>query len=169
MSWLSSLQQSPQVSKALDAFNALSRRDQMAVKLLAGFLIPVLIIFVLMLPASAFVSEARGNYKAALEDYEWMLANRAAVPRAAAESAREPGQSLFGVANATSKGFQISFKRYEPVDDNALSLWIEGVSFNNLVLWLERLEKRYGITVREIAVERQDIEGQVNARLVLQG
>ena len=63
----------------------------------------------------------------------------------------------------------MSFKRYQPVGDSGLSLWLENSAFNQLVLWLERLEKRHGIRVDEISVERAAQDGVVNVRLVLQG
>lgn len=169
MKWNEALGESAFAVKSIAAYEGLNEREQIAVKALAAFLLPVFIIFGVILPASQYFNESKEYYMSVLEDVEWIQANRAAVPTSANTSEREPGQSLFGIANSTSKGFQVTFKRYEPVGENALSLWLEGVNFNNLVRWLERLDKRYGVKVKEIAVERQSIEGSVNVRLVLQG
>ncbi len=166
---LDSLMESPLVARAVEAYNSLAPRDQTAVKILGGFLGPVVLVFGLLLPLTDYFYSGVDRYRDALSDHRWMEANRGRVAATSRSDDREPGQSLFGVANATAKGFQVNFKRYEPVDNNALSLWIENVDFNNLVLWLERLDKRHGVSVREIAVERQPAEGRVNARLVLQG
>lgn len=163
------LQRHPAATRLFDAFGRLSARDQMALKILIVFLLPVVILFGLVMPATEFMNNNLEFYQQAKEDYQWIALNKDAVGTSHRSIDREPGQSLFGLANATSKGFQIGFKRYEPAGDNALNLWIESASFNNLVLWLERIEKRHGVTVREIAVERLDDEGLVNVRLVLQG
>lgn len=161
------LQSTPAIRLA-EYYANLAPRDRLALKILAWFLGPVIVVFAVLLPATSYMDDALQHYRQALRDNRWMEVNRDAVGRGQAAN-REPGQSLFGLANATSKGFQISFKRYEPVGDNALSLWMENVSFNNLVLWLERLDKRYGVSVKDISVERLDTEGLVNVRLVLQG
>lgn len=163
------LQQSSWIAKIVTYFDQLSDRDQLAVKILVGFLLPVVLTFAVLMPATDFMSGGIGRYQAALEDFRWIEANRNAVSSGSASNQQEAGQSLFGVANATSKGYRISFKRYEPMGDNTLSLWIEGVSFNNVILWLERLDKRHGVSVREISVARQDEPGRVNVRLVIQG
>ena len=169
MTIFESIMQSPLVAKAGDYYNGLAPREQLALKIMAAFLGPVILVFALLLPSADYMYSALERYQGALENQRWIEANRDAFAGGSSTATREPGQSLFGIANSTSKGFRISFKRYEPAGANALNLWIDNVSFNNLVLWLERLDKRYGVSVREIAVERLQTEGQVNVRLVLQG
>lgn len=166
--WLDAASQSNGALRASQYFASLAPRERMALKILAAFLGPVVLIFAIMLPAWGFMQTSLNDYQQALEDNRWIDANKQSALQFSS-TGRTPGQSLFGLANTTSKGFQIGFKRYEPVGENALSLWMEGVSFNNLILWLERLEKRHGVRVKEISVERLDIEGLVNVRLVLQG
>lgn len=166
---METLQRQPAVAKLLDTYANLAPRDQLALRVLGGFLLPVILLFGVIMPATDFMNTRLDIYRQAKDDYQWIDVNKAAVSSVSRAGPREPGQSLFGLANATSKGFQIGFKRYEPAGENALNLWMESISFNNLVLWLERLEKRHGVVVREIAVERLDDEGLVNVRLVLQG
>lgn len=161
-------QQSPLGMRISEAYANLAPGDRLALKVLGGFVGPVLIIFGLVMPAYDYLQNSLEDYRSALDDYRWIEANRSSLSLVSGGE-RAPGQSLFGLANTTSKGFQINFKRYEPVGDNALSLWMENVSFNNLILWLERLDKRHGVSVREISVERLGVEGSVNVRLVLQG
>lgn len=162
------LLQMPWSVRAVSVYGGLPARDKLALKVLLGFLGPVLLVFGLIMPAYSYMQAGLDNYEQALEDFRWIEANKASFSALSANE-REPGQSLFGLANATSKGFQINFKRYEPVGENALSLWMENISFNSLILWLERLDKRHGVSVKEIAVERLGSEGLVNVRLVLQG
>lgn len=163
-----SLMQAPLAMRASAYYQSLAPRDRQALKVLAGFLLPILIVFGVMVPAYGFMHDNLSHYQRALDDLRWIEANKGAVVHLA-EGERQPGQSLFGLANSTSKGFQIGFKRYEPIGDNGLNLWMENVSFNSLILWLERLDKRHGVSVREISVERLPAEGLVNVRLVLQG
>ncbi len=167
---LTQWQELPGFIHAIQLYEQLESRDQFAAKILALFLGIIIVIFGLIMPASNYHSEAVDNYQTQLEDYQWMQANQqVAVNSRGQAGGLEAGQSLLGVANSSSRGFQISFKRYEPVGENGLSLWIEDAVFNNLILWLERLDKRYKISVQEISVERLEENGKVNVRLVLQG
>jgi general secretion pathway protein M len=148
----------------------MSGRDQLALKILAGFALLMIIIFGLIMPVNEFNDKAQTRYIDQLETLNWMQANQSLVKTSvAASKLRDPGQSLLGISNKTAKSYGLAFKRYQPVDDNGLNLWLENVSFNNLILWLERLNKKYGITVKEISVDREDQKGQVNVRLFLQG
>lgn len=153
-----------------ERYQAMARREQLAVVILAGFFAVIIVLYVVVFPATDYHDKAQKNYKSALDTYTWMEANKGLVRQNADKlAARDPDQSLLGIANQTSKSFQLSFKRYQPVGENGLSLWLDNVSFNNTILWLERLDKRYNISVKEIAVDRQEEIGVVNVRLVLQG
>ena len=151
-------------------YQTLSTGDQLALKVLSAFALIMLIVFALIIPASGYQSSAENNYKTRAETLAWMQANKGAINNLSQLAVqRDPGQSLLGIANTTSKNFGLSFKRYQPEGDNGLSLWLNAASFNNIVLWLERLDKRYGISVKEISVDREELEGTVDVRLVLQG
>ena len=158
------------VQKIVERYQSMSPREQLAVATLAGFFVIIFLLYVMILPATDYHNKAQQNYKSALDTYTWIEANKALVSQNADKlAARDPDQSLLGIANQTSKSYQLSFKRYQPVGENGLSLWLDNVSFNNTILWLERLDKRYNISVKEIAVDRQEEIGVVNVRLVLQG
>lgn len=167
---LASVKSSALYQQLEQRFAAFSPRDQLAIKGLALFFGVIFVIYGLLLPANQYQQDAQQHYRSSLESYHWMQANKGAFAAASQQRAkRDPGQSLLGIANSTSKSYQLSFKRYQPVGDSGLSLWLENVSFNNLIMWLERLDKKYGISVNEITVERQQEKGLVNIRLVLQG
>ena len=167
---LDKLQESSLYQKFKPWYDSLGSRDQRFLKIGAAVLCVVVLIFGLLFPAIDYRASAEQHYQESLDTLSWMQANRGAVQRTAvANSLRDPGQSLLGIANQTAKGYNISFKRYQPVDDNGLNLWMDNVSFNNVVLWLERLDKRYGIVVKEVAVDRQEQKGVVNIRLMLEG
>ena len=164
------LKNSELVARTETWYVGLAPRDQLLVKLLAAFMLVVVLLFGMILPAGDFQRKAQANYLRSMENLQWMIQHKSlAASSLQQRTERDPGQSLLGIANSSSKGFQLSFKRYEPVGDNGLSLWMENIAFNNMIRWLERLDKRYGITVQDISVERQQAKGFVNVRLVLQG
>ncbi len=76
-------------------------------------------------------------------------------------------QSLLAVSSSTAGEIKIQFKRFQPESDQVLKLWIENVSFNNLLIWLHRIDHMNGISVDEISIEQRKEEGFVDARLTL--
>lgn len=160
----------PALQPWLERYEKMAKRDQLALKVLACFALVMIVIFGLIVPAIEFNDKSQARYADQLETLSWMQANQSAIETSsAATSQRDPGQSLLGISNKTAKSYSLAFKRYQPVDENGLNLWLENVSFNNLILWLERLNKKHGITVKEISVDRQNQQGRVNVRLFLQG
>ncbi len=151
-------------------YENLEDRDRLAIKLLLVFVCSVIMIVGMILPASNYKASSEVRYRNSLEALVWMQENTALVGNVSQQgSSRDPNQSLLGIANKTSKGFSLSFKRYQPVGDFGLSLWLDDVPFNHVMLWLERLDKRHGISVDEISIDRDEQDGLVNVRLVLQG
>ncbi|HEX4896389.1 MAG TPA: type II secretion system protein M [Solimonas sp.] len=57
--------------------------------------------------------------------------------------------------------------RVQPEGDREVRVWIDDVSFDNLLRWLQELETRYGIVARSAELERGQAPGTVNARLSL--
>ncbi|WP_101759482.1 type II secretion system protein GspM [Oceanicoccus sp. KOV_DT_Chl] len=164
------LQQLPLYQQLNSKYQGLASRDQLALKLLSAFAFILLLVYGLLLPASEYRTNAEQHYLSSVDTLAWMQANKQLVSATSQRAAsRDPGQSLLGIANTTSKNFNLSFKRYQPEGDNGLSLWLNNVAFNDVVLWLERLDQRYGISVKEISVDREEAKGTVNVRLVLQG
>ncbi|MFT7130226.1 MAG: general secretion pathway protein M [Gammaproteobacteria bacterium] len=142
----------------------------MTVSILLAVTLTIIMIFGLISPAYDYKESSQNLYRSKLDSYEFMKKNGALAKLADSKKIRQDSdQSLLGLANTTSKEFSIDFKRYEPVGESGLGLWFEDVAFNNVVLWLDKLEKTYNIHVTEIVIDRQDSDGVVNVRLELQG
>lgn len=80
------------------------------------------------------------------------------------------GRSLLALADVTAReaGLAGWLRRVEPAGSGSVRVSFEGVAFDPLVSWLEDLVRRYGITVHELAVDRAEGLGRVDARLTLQ-
>jgi general secretion pathway protein M len=160
----------PIIAAAIERYSSLTDRDQFAINMLSLFALALFVFFLIVQPSKQYSQSSQAHYQSSQQSFAWMQANQAQVANLSSQlNQRAPGQSLLGIANESSKSYQLSFKRYQPVADNGLSLWLEAVRFNDLVLWIERLDKDYGIIVKEIAIDREQQLGLVNVRLVLQG
>lgn len=84
--------------------------------------------------------------------------------------ARQPVSSLLGVINSTAKPVLkgAELKRVEEDRSAGVRVWIDQAAFDDLVIWLGDLKKRYGIDASSVSVERIGKPGRVNVRLILQ-
>ena len=90
---------------------------------------------------------------------------------ASGPSGKAKGQSLLGTIDRTAKQGKLgkAVKRVQPDGKTKARVWLENASFNDMVKWLEGLQRKQGIRIVTTVIEKQDEAGLVNARLVLQG
>ncbi len=143
-------------------------REQAALKALGVFVSLVLVLLLVILPLHRYNSRALADYHAQNETLQWMQDNRSAI-NGSTPKQRDPGASLLTLANDSAHELGLSFKRYEPNANQGLNLWLEQVPFNQVVKWLEVLEREYGIVAVEFTASRRDEAGIVDVRVVLQG
>lgn len=167
LSW-NSLQTLPVVQRLLARYRALRDRDQWALKVLAVFVLCVLVYVVLLKPAHDYAEGARAAAVRQQATLSWMQANATVFSSGKRSSVqRQEGQTLLGTASELAKFWEIGFKRFEPVDETSMRVWLEGVSFENLIQWIAGLHSNHNITVREIQLDQQS-GGVLSASLTLQ-
>ncbi len=154
--------------RAWARYEVATPREQLVVKVLGGFFALLLIFAVIVAPLHRYHSEARADYRQQNETLAWMQANRALVGTVSAVKERPAGESLLSVANQGARAAGLSFKRSEPAGDRGLNVWLEKVSFNQVVAWLGQMERDYGVVASELSASRRDEPGLVDVRLTLQ-
>ena len=158
-----------QVQQLQTRYYSLPQRDRMMLNILAVFFAIVVLIYGVVIPASEYSAEADKVYQKNLADLQWL---KSKVPEIrASKSGRQTksaaGKSMLSIAASTSKKQKIVFKRTEPEGENGLRIWLENVSFNDTILWLDTLNSQYGFGVKQVNIDRQDIPGTANMKLVL--
>ena len=78
------------------------------------------------------------------------------------------GRSLLSVVDqsARSGGLGPAIKRIEPEGSKSVKVWLEGVAFDPMILWLGEITRTYQIETSIITIDPQG-GGRVNARLTL--
>lgn len=71
--------------------------------------------------------------------------------------------SLSSVVNKTAGRNQIDIARMQPQGDD-LQVWIDEVSFNQLLAWLEQLSSRENVSVKAIDIVNAEQPGVVKVR-----
>ncbi|MEK7322873.1 MAG: type II secretion system protein M [Pseudomonadota bacterium] len=81
----------------------------------------------------------------------------------------EGSPSLLSVADETVRAAQLgpAVRRIEPEGDSVVRVVLEQAAFDDVMLWLGGLQRTHGVSVVDLAVDRQSEPGRVNARLTL--
>ena len=155
-----------------DWFAGLERRERMLVAG-GGVVLLVLLLYTMIWEPIA------GSYRA-LQDgvaeqkqtLVWMqqaAAELQLLQRSGSGTARGlGGRSLLSVVDqsARSGGLGPAIKRIEPEGGKGVKVWLEGVAFDPMILWLGKITRTYQIETSIVTIEPQG-GGRVNARLTL--
>lgn len=84
---------------------------------------------------------------------------------------RSDGRSLLTVVDQTARaaGLGTALKQITPQGEDKLSARLDAVEFDKLLPWIGTLEREHPIVLINLSVDRTEIPGLVNTRLILQG
>jgi len=142
-------------------------REQGLLAFLAVLLLGTVVWFGVLSPTLSWRAEAERRYVAAVEGYETMLV-QLSLYESLAQSATRPqsGQSLRGLADQTARERGLAITRVQPLDDGRLGVWMDGVSSDALMGWLNVLARDHGVWADRVSLDREG-EGVVRAQLTL--
>jgi general secretion pathway protein M len=155
--------------KVAGDIRGLEPRDRFALGLLTAFFMILVVVFGIWQPAYDYAVNAEKNRDRQRELLHWMNATESQARASAGNqsSIKKSGRSLITLVSSTAQQAGIKPNKLQPEGTDEVSVWFDSVPFNNLVTWLETLQKKQGILVRQISLDRQEQAGIVNARLVL--
>ena len=93
----------------------------------------------------------------------WVEENTQRYQTAKRNGRASSGASLSSIVNRTSRLNNIIITRMQPQGDD-LQVWIDEISFNQLLTWLEQLASRDGLQVKNIDLSLADQQGVVRVR-----
>ncbi len=149
---------------------ALPHRDRLALNLLSIFFSILFFVYGVFLPAHNYAKDADVSYAKNNEEYQWFKSKEPEVRalKNVARTVRTDDKSMLSLASSTAKQRNLTFKRTEPEGDNGLRVWLEDVSFNDLIMWLDTLNSRNGVVPKQISIDRQETPGKASAKIVLE-
>jgi len=155
-----------------DWFYGLEARERIMVSVGGALLVLLLLYSVIWEPIASKYTDLKENVEAQRQTLAWMQQTAVkinALQRSGAGAARGlGGRSLLAVVDQSvrSGGLGGTIKRIEPDGTKGVKLWLEGVAFDPMILWLGSLSKTYQIEPSIITLEPVG-GGRVNARLTL--
>lgn len=161
--------ESKSFQKAAASYAALESRDRLALGGLGIFFSLLFITLGIWQPVMDYAEKAAANRQIQQELLTWMKATEGQARSSAGSQAshKQSGQSLLTSVSRTAKTFNIKPNKLQPESSDEVSVWFEGVAFNLLFEWLQDIQLKQGIYVRQISVDRSETSGAVNARIVL--
>ncbi|MDX9768156.1 MAG: type II secretion system protein M [Ectothiorhodospiraceae bacterium] len=154
---------------------SLSTREQAWVAVGALFLLLVLPYLLIWEPYVKQGEALERRVQQQRSDIAWMqaAAQEAKTLRAQTGATQtRDGQSLLGVVDRTAKlrGLGDAVRRVQPEAQGAtVRVWLENARFNDLLLWIDGLEREQRVRVSSFVVDRLPTPGLVNARITLEG
>jgi general secretion pathway protein M len=149
-------------------------REQLALVSGAAALLLFLLYLLAWQPFVDSVEMKRLKVKSQQVTLNWMQQNMAEVQRLRgqrrAAGTSGTNEALLTLVDRTAKQSQLrpQIKRIKPQGDNKVQLWVEQAAFDTLLTWLGGLSVQYSIQIESLSIDRQELPGIVNARLVLQ-
>jgi len=151
----------------------LEPRERMLVYAAAAVVGVILVYAIFIQPLYSKYDKLVDSVDQQRETVQWMQQNAVTIRqlKGAGPAAGQglAGRSLLSVADSEARSARLgpALKRVEPEGSDAVRVWLDGASFDELVGWLEVMSSRYGADVDTITLERAEAAGLVNARLTL--
>ncbi|MCU7914750.1 MAG: type II secretion system protein M [Candidatus Thiodiazotropha sp. (ex Gloverina cf. vestifex)] len=148
--------------------------EQLALILTAAALLLFLLYLMAWQPFSQAVEQKHLLVKSQQATLSWMQNNLSEIQhlRGSSGASRKAAsnEALLTLVDRTAKQRQLrqQIQRIKPQGDQTVQLWVEQVAFDTLLIWLGELTQKYGIQIDSLNIDRQELPGLVNARLVLQ-
>jgi general secretion pathway protein M len=151
-----------------------TQREQLLLVIGAAALLLLLLYLMAWQPFMDSVDQKRLQAESRQVTLDWM---RQKLPEI--QSLRSQGrtsgasrskQALITLVDRTAKQNQLRQKiqTIKPQGDDKVQLWVEQAAFDTLLHWLAGLSVSHGIEIDSLNIDRQELPGIVNARLVLQ-
>ncbi|WP_245555265.1 type II secretion system protein GspM [Hahella ganghwensis] len=162
----------PALAKASTWFYSLPSRDQASLKWLALAAGLFLIYMLIWVPVQSNLDSAKAAADQNYRDLVWMKENEGKARAIAKNQSSRPkadlsGQSLLSTISSSAQRFKIELQRFEPRGDDKVNVWLDKVSFNQMMLWVGDLESKFGVKAEQVNIDKSDQPGEVKARLSL--
>ena len=127
-----------------------------------------LLYLVLWQPVSNWAASASEAHQREQSLNDWLLANESGARATAADSqgAGTSSEGLLTIVSRTAEKSQLKLTRFQP-ESNGVSVVLQKQAFNDVMRWLNMLEKEEQVMVVQASVDADSLSGRVNARFSL--
>jgi general secretion pathway protein M len=147
-------------------YAGLQQREQRTVLIGAIALIVLALVGGILLPLQSAASKAAQATETRRADLEWMRINAAEVRAAGAVLPLDTGEAPVVVVDRLGReaGLGAALRGTQP-SPNGVRVQLEAAPFDTMLVWLDTLDRRYGLAIESITVDRNAAPGMVNANI----
>ena len=160
-----------QLDKLKTRFASMQSRERMLVLFCAFLVVAAAVYLAAFMPLYKAVSDQKARISQKQQDLAWM---KAMTGQLSALSSTQPAGSTNGesmvvlIANsATGSNVSAALTGQTPDGQNGVKVRLEGVNFDDLILWLGQLQKSYGIRIKDAELTKLPQPGHVDASISL--
>lgn len=141
----------------------LNLREQRLVIVMSALISIFILYSVIWQPMSESIVKSKAKIDRQQALLTWVQESTQRYQQEKRNGGRNTGESLSSIVNRTSRIDKITITRMQPQGDD-LQVWIDEISFNQLLSWLERLSVRDGLQVKSIDLSKAEQQGVVRVR-----
>jgi len=155
------------MNKLKNWYASLQQREQRVVAIGAIALGLIILIGGILMPLQSAVSNAVKGTDTRREDLAWMRANAAEVRSFGAQLPADTGEAPVVLVDRVGReaGLASALRGTQPNATGGVRVQLEAAPFDTMVTWLDTLDRRYGLAIESITVDRTPVPGMVNASI----
>jgi general secretion pathway protein M len=145
-------------------YSGLQEREQRTVAVGGVTVAVAILVFAILMPLHAAVSNAVHGNETRREDLKWMQVNASEVRAAANQLPANTGEAPVVLVDRVARehGLAASLRGTQP-NGSGVHVQLEAAPFDTMVAWLAALDERYGLAIESITLDRTPKPGLVNA------
>lgn len=150
-------------------YNELADSEKKIVIIFAVICSLLILVFGLLMPISQSVNTLEKRVASAQKSVNmWQQAMPTIRAKRNSSSAGSTSQSLNTVITSSTRQFNLNVSRIQEKGTNEIQVWLDNAAFNETLLWINQLEKRYKVTVASMNIRNKQRNGIVNLDVKLQ-
>jgi general secretion pathway protein M len=148
-------------------YAGLQQRDQRVVAIGSIVLAFIILIGGILMPLQSAVSNAAKGTETRREDLAWMRVNAPEVRALGGQLPADTGEAPVVLVDRVGReaGLAAALRGTQPNATGGVRVQLEAAPFDTLVTWLDTLDRRYGLAIESITVDRTPVPGMVNASI----
>jgi general secretion pathway protein M len=155
------------MSKLKSWYASLQPREQRVVAIGAVALGLIILVGGILLPLQMAVSRAVLETETRRDALAWMRVNAPEIRARGAEIPADTGEAPVVLVDRVGReaGLGTALRGTQPNSTGGVRVQLEAAPFDTLITWLETLDRRYGLAIESITVDRTPAPGLVNASI----
>jgi general secretion pathway protein M len=145
----------------------LQPREQRVVAIGAVALGLIILVGGILLPLQSAVSRAVLGTETRRDDLAWMRVNAPEIRARGGEIPADTGEAPVVLVDRVGResGVGSALRGTQPNTTGGVRVQLEAAPFDTMLVWLDNLDRHYGLAVESITVDRTPAPGLVNASI----